>query len=136
MTKRTLFFLSCLAIALASLAWRGPAVSAQTSIQVCGVVTNYTAAGALTPGTITVAGVAYPIAAGASVSGTNLIAPGVNLCLSANLNALGLVTSGGLILNPATTTINVCGVVTAISSSAITIGGVTYPIAPGTVLSG
>jgi|GEM_PF-1966369 len=135
--KKVGLWTCCLAICLAALVWRTPtSASADSSINVCGVVSAYAPAGTVTPGSITINGVTFPIAPGASLGNANLITGGANLCLSATLNPAGLITGGTMSPNVVTTTVNVCGVVTAASGSSITIGGQTFPIAPGTTVNG
>lgn len=112
------------------------------SVSVCGVVAAYTAATASTPGSITIGGNTFPIAAGTVIDGSGLITVGANLCLNGTVNASGQLIPPSTITVNAGTSLNVCGVVTAytaasaISPGSITIGGQTFSIAPGTVLSG
>jgi hypothetical protein len=113
-----------------------------TSIQVCGVVTAYTAATASSAGSITIGGQTIPIAAGTAIDGAGLITLGANLCLSGTLNASGELVVPSSVSVGATTSISVCGVVTAYtaatasSAGSLTIGGQTIPIAAGTNING
>ncbi len=110
------------------------------SISVCGVVTAYVAATALTTGLLTIGGQALVLAPGATLSGAP-ISVGSNLCLQASTNALAQITSGTVSVNTQTT-VTVCGTVTSYTAAtgsapgSITIGGQTFPIARGTTLSG
>ncbi len=112
-----------------------------TTVNVCGVVSQYTAATALLPGSITIGGQSFPIAAGATISDANLITSGANLCLSATLNGAGQIVAPSNVSANATTTVTVCGVVSAYTAAtanapgSITIGGETFPIAAGTMIS-
>lgn len=140
-TRRTFVVLSSLLL-VTVLAWQGiRSVSADTTVSVCGVVSAYTAAGAVTPGLITINGVTYPILAGVTLNGAGQLGPGSNVCLTLNLNNLGQITSGNFTAN-VTTSVNVCGVVSAFQAAtanapgSITIGGTTLPIAAGTTITG
>src|SRR5215471_4292674 len=113
----------------------------QSSVNVCGTVTAYTAATAVLPGLITCGGQSFPIAPGVTLVNANLISIGANICLSATLNLFGQI-SAGTVTSNVTTTVNVCGVVgafvaaTASSTGSITINGQTFVIASGTTLDG
>jgi hypothetical protein len=113
---------------------------ATASLSVCGVVTAYAAATASTPGSITIGGRTIPIAAGTSLSGSGLVTIGANLCLNGSLNASGQLVPPSSVAVNATSTVNVCGVLTAFTPAtasapgSITIGGQTFSIAPGTTL--
>jgi hypothetical protein len=128
--------------ALAQLETGTVTVNATTSVSVCGVVSAYTAATASTPGSITIGGQTFPIAAGTNIDGSGLINVGANLCLNATLNGLGQITTPATVTANATTSVSVCGVVsaytaaTASSPGSITIGGQTFPIAAGTNIDG
>ncbi|MFN8498643.1 MAG: carboxypeptidase regulatory-like domain-containing protein [Anaerolineae bacterium] len=116
-------------------------INAGGNVNVCGVVSAYTAATALTAGSVTIGGQTIPIAAGTTLTGQDLLTIGSNVCLSGTLNGVGQVSSGGVTAN-AGGTVNVCGVVTAFQAAtaivpgSITIGGQTFPIAAGTTLTG
>lgn len=101
-----------------------------TSVNVCGKVT------AISASSITINGVVYPIAAGAAIDGASQITAGVDACLNATLNASGQIVAPSSITVQATTTVNVCGIVSAISSTSLTINGVTYPLATGANING
>ncbi|MCW5853309.1 MAG: carboxypeptidase regulatory-like domain-containing protein [Anaerolineae bacterium] len=111
------------------------------TVGVCGLVTDFQAATSTTPGSITIGGQTFPIAAGASLDNQNLIHVGSDLCLNAQLNAAGQISTGGVTLN-AGGSVNLCGTVTAFQAAtanapgSITIGGQTLPIAAGAVLAG
>ncbi len=118
-------------------------VNAGGSVNVCGVVSAYTPATALTAGSVTIGGQTIPIAAGTTLAGQNLLTIGNNVCLNGTLNGAGQVSSGGVTANASGgTTINVCGDVTNFTAAtanapgSITIGGQTFPIAAGTTLTG
>ena len=111
------------------------------TVRVCGLVTDFQAATATTPGSITIDGQTIPIAAGTTLDNENLIRAGSDLCLNAQLNAAGQISTGGVTLN-AGGSVNVCGTVTAFQAAtantlgSITIGGQTIPIASGAILAG
>ena len=113
---------------------------ATASLNVCGVVTAYTAATASTPGSITIGGQTIPIAAGTNIDGSGLVTIGANLCLNGSRNASGQLVPPSSVAVNATSTVNVCGVVsaftpaTASAPGSVTIGGQTFSIAPGTTL--
>src|SRR6185436_17714663 len=93
-------------------------------------------------GSITIGGTTYPIAAGTALSGADQIVLGSHFCLTARVSASGQIVPPSSIAAGATTTINVCGTVTAYQAATananglITINGITYPIAAGTVITG
>jgi hypothetical protein len=117
-------------------------VNATTSLEVCGVVSAYTAATASTPGSITIGGQTIPIAVGTSIDGSGLITLGADLCLNGTLNASGQLVVPSSVSVEASTSISVCGVVTAYtaatasSAGSLTIGGQTIPISAGTNING
>ncbi len=104
--------------------------TAPITVNVCGVVS------ALSSNSITINGVTYPLASGAAINGANLVNVGANACLTATLNASGQIEGPSSITAQVAANVNVCGVVSAISSNAITINGVTYPIVPGGTITG
>src|SRR6185369_15498339 len=117
------------------------AASAQSvNVSVCGTVTAY-AAPSIVPGVIVIGGQSIPIAVGATVGGSGLIAVGSDLCLSGSLNVLGQLETGTVTAN-ATTSVSTCGTVTAYTAASallpgsLTIGGQTFPIAAGTNING
>lgn len=115
--------------------------NANATVSVCGVVSAYTAATSTVPGSITIAGQTFPIAAGTTLNGAANLVAGTNACLQAVLNASGQISSGGVTVN-ASAGVNVCGVVTAYTAAtssapgSITIAGITFPIAAGTTFAG
>lgn len=114
--------------------------NAGASISVCGPVTAYVAATALTTGLLTIGGQALVLAPGATLSGAP-ISVGANLCVQASTNGLAQVTSGTVTVNTQTT-VTVCGTVTAYTAAtasapgSFSISGQTFAIARGTALSG
>ncbi len=116
--------------------------NATTFVSVCGVVSAYTAATASAPGSITIGGQTFPIAANTTLNGAALINVGANLCLNGTLNALGQLVVPTSVTANATTSVSVCGVVsaytaaTATAPGSIAIGGQTFPIAAGTIIEG
>jgi len=129
----------------------GAGVGSTTTVNVCGVVSAFTAPSASAPGSVTVGGQTIPIAAGASLSGADLLKAGANVCVSGSNNSAGQLTTGSVGPNGAsgagagatsTTNISVCGVVsafnhaTASAPGSVTIGGENIPIAAGAALTG
>ena len=117
-------------------------LDASASVHICGVVTAYTAATALLPGSITIGGQTIPIAIATVIDAAGLITAGANLCLDGTLNGLAQLTMPSSVTANATASVHVCGVVsaytaaTASSAGSITIGGQTIPIAAGTTIDG
>ena len=115
--------------------------NAATAVEVCGAVTAFTAATAAVPGSITIGGQTFPIAAGTTLDGQGLATVGADLCLDATANGAGQLEDGTLTAN-ATAAVEVCGAATAFTAAtatapgSITIGGQTFPIAAGTTLDG
>ena len=113
-----------------------------TTVSVCGVVTAYTAATASAPGSLTIGGQTFPIAAGTAIDGSGLITVGANLCLNGTLDASGQLVVPSSVTANVSTSVSVCGVVSAYTAAtasapgSLTIGGQTFPIAAGTVISG
>ena len=139
---RSKVILGCLLFSLVFAGWYNPKrASADTTINVCGVVSAYVAPTVLTPGVVTINLIPIPILFGANIQGSGLLTVGANVCASFNLNPAGLATSGAVTLN-ATTQVTACGQVTAYQAAtastagSITIGGVTFPIAAGVGISG
>ena len=116
--------------------------NATASVHVCGVVSAYTAATASSAGSINIDGQTIPIAAGTTIDGAGLITLGAELCLNGTLNASGELVVPSSVTAGATTSISLCGTVTAYtaatanSAGSITIGGQTLPVAAGTTLDG
>ncbi len=73
-------------------------VASTTTIVVCGPVTAYTPATASAPGSLTIGGIVFPTAVGATFTGTT-VAAGANLCITAQLNGLGNLVSGNAVVN-------------------------------------
>jgi hypothetical protein len=69
-----------------------------TTFVVCGPVTTYTASTGSALGLLTIAGIRFPTALGASFTGTT-VAVGANLCITAQLSSLGNVVGGNAIVN-------------------------------------
>lgn len=120
-------------------------VSAGATLSVCGTVSAYTAAGAATPGSLTVGGRIIPLAPGATVTGAGLLTGGANVCVQGTLNATGQLSTATVTANTGastTTTVNVCGTLSAYTAAtasapgSLTISGSTLPIAAGTTLTG
>jgi uncharacterized repeat protein (TIGR01451 family) len=111
-----------------------------TTLDICGVVTAYVPATTTAPGSITIGGQTFPIAIGTAIGNATLITSGANLCLEGSLNGFGQVTTPSSVTANATTTLSVCGLVTAYTpatlttAGSITIGGQTLPIAAGTTI--
>lgn len=116
------------------------AVSASTTntIQICGRVTAYQPATSGAQGSLAVENLAFTIARGAALpAGINV---GANLCLTLCVNRNGEifdVSFGAANSGP----VSLCGFITAHTpgywgGGSITIGGQTFPIAPGTQLQG
>ena len=108
----------------------------------CGVVAAYTAATSFTSGTITIGGNTFPIATATVITGSNLIAVGVDICLNGTVNAFGELIPPSTVTVNAGTSISVCGVVSAYTASmfgasgSITIAGQTFSISPSTTIDG
>jgi uncharacterized repeat protein (TIGR01451 family) len=71
-------------------------VDVQGSVSVCGTVTAFTAATAATPGSITIDGQTFTIAAGTQLDGSGLIHVGAHLCLDATLDVSGQIDGGSV----------------------------------------
>jgi hypothetical protein len=128
------------ALAVAPQLTRATPVSAATttSISVCGPVTAYLPATNLTSGQIVIAGTAYPIVAGAVITGGS-ITYGASACLTATADSLGEILAGTLVPN-VSTNVSVCGTLaaftpaTSVTAGSLTIGGQTLTIAPNNSL--
>lgn len=108
-------------------------------VTICGLASLYTAATSTMPGSLTIAGITFPIAAGVTFSGGTVLAP-ATLGLTLTLNGQGAITAGTVtatgcngqsISGPITNYVPP----TATTAGSITIGGITYPVAAGTVLT-
>jgi hypothetical protein len=114
-------------------------VNSPTTIVVCGPVTAYTAATATALGSVTIAGIVFPTALGSSFTGTPLAA-GANVCLTAQLSALGNLVAGNAAANttgalsltgPFTTYIPA----TATTNGFVTFGTATFVIPAGSTIT-
>jgi hypothetical protein len=61
----------------------------QTTLTICGAITAFTSAEAMTAGTITIGGQTLQIAAGTVFTNANLVAVGQTACLTVTLNSMG-----------------------------------------------
>jgi hypothetical protein len=110
---------------------------AAVDLRVCGAVTVYVPATALTAGVLTVGGVPLVVAAGTHLS--TKVAVGANLCLALDLDLSGRITDATVTAN-VTSTLTLCGVVVAYAradadtTGRLTIGGHTLTLAVGSVL--
>ena len=96
----------------------GPVQAA--TVGLCGTVTAYVAPTAITAGALSIGGGAFVVAAGTSLAG--IVTTGANLCLDLTVNASGEITEVEVSAN-ASTTIKICGVVSAYSrATATTVG--------------
>lgn len=116
-------------------------VPTTTLFTVCGVVTAYTAASS-TAGSITIGGLTFPIAVGATFTGPK-ISTGNTYCLQFFLTSSGQIASALVTISTTTTaTLNVCGTVTAYTAATssatgtVMIAGQSFVIASGTTLTG
>lgn len=114
--------------------------TALAPLSICGVVTAYTLSTPSTAGTITIGGQTYGIAPGVALDGSNLLAITANptLCLQANLNGAGQISTGSLGFTlGGVPSVNVCGTVTAYTAATtatagtITVAGNTLTINAG-----
>jgi hypothetical protein len=76
--------------------------SADTTLNICGVVNAYVPATFATPGLLTIDLVPIPILFGANIQGSQFLSVGANVCASLNLNPQGLLSSGIITLNTTT----------------------------------
>jgi hypothetical protein len=110
---------------------------AAVDLRVCGKVTAYVPATALTAGVLTVGGVPLVIAAGADLS--SKVKVGANLCLALDLDLSGKITDAVVRAN-LTSTLTLCGVVTtyaragADTTGVLTVGGRKLTLAAGSSL--
>src|SRR5947209_2941372 len=119
----------------------GTPVPTRTLFTICGPVTAYTAASSTT-GSITIGGLTFAIASGATFTGPT-ITRGNTYCLQFFLTSSGQIASALVTVSTATTaTLNVCGTVTTFTAATSTatgtvvIAGQTFVIASGTTLTG
>lgn len=119
------------------------APSAASTVTLCGLVSVYSTPGTAV-GSITIGGVIYPIAIGATAFTGVAVSQGANVCITATLNGLGQITGGTAIANPATTAttpVVFCGTLQAYtpatsSTTSATIvfsapSATSYTVAPG-----
>jgi hypothetical protein len=110
---------------------------AAVDLRVCGNITAYVPATALTTGILTVGGVPLVIAAGADLS--SKVKVGANLCLALELDLTGKITDAAVRAN-ATSTLRLCGVIMALAragadtAGVLTIGGHKLTLAAGSSL--
>lgn len=108
-------------------------------VTVCGLISGYFAASSTMAGSLTIAGISFPIAAGTTITGGTVAAP-ATLGITVVLNGQGAVSGGNITANTCAGS-SVSGPVasyvppTATTAGSITIGSVTYPVAAGTVLT-
>jgi hypothetical protein len=108
-----------------------------STINVCGVVSSYVKADADSTGRITIGGIPFVLAVRAKLPA--IVKIGANLCLKLTLNGFGQISRGSATIN-ATSTLNLCGVVTAYakadanSTGSVTIGGRKLTLAIGSSL--
>jgi hypothetical protein len=109
-----------------------------TAVDICGMVNAHAAADADSYGSLQIGGVDFVLAAGSQLPAT--VRAGANLCLDLTLNAFGQV-SGGTAQANITSTVDVCGQVTAFSAAtatgdgSLTIDSVPRAVAARTTLS-
>jgi hypothetical protein len=114
-------------------------VNTPTTIVICGPVTAYTPATATALGSLTIAGITFPTAVGATFTGAT-VAAGANLCITAQLSSLGNLLSGRAVVNtsgalsltgPFTTFIPP----TATTNGLVTFGTTTFVIPAGSTIT-
>lgn len=161
MKNRSLISSSLLVLALMILVSASAQAQAYNPIRIAGPVTAFTPADCGKPGSITIANVTIPIAAGAEVSfidSMQVIASNGGLTI-ANVTSevwqvvgsvrnlagyidpqgrLRLQPSGLVVLLPLSLTaprvFDITGAVSAASATSLTIGGLTFPVAPGSTI--
>lgn len=101
--------------------------------KVCGTVTEFQAATAVSTGLLTIGGVRFTIATGASLSG---LAVGANVCATFCFNTAGqIVSADGVTANAGAT--QICGIVNAFNPyMSIEIGGAKLRLVVGTFIQG
>ncbi|MGH2443262.1 MAG: hypothetical protein ACRDFX_08880, partial [Chloroflexota bacterium] len=116
----------------------GAVFNGSVQISVCGTVSSFTDPTAFLSGSITIAGISFPVAASTVFSGGSFVVP-ATLGMTLTLNGQGQVTAAVITASSCTST-TITGPVTAFSPAtattpgSITINGVTYSVAVGTVL--
>ena len=111
---------------------------AATTIELCGTVAIYVKPTNLLPGAITVGVVPFVIKAGTSVPAS--VKVGANVCVRLTLDTSGRITNLVALDATATTTVRICGDIsayvkaTSTTAGSLKIAGHTYPIATGTTL--
>ncbi len=108
-----------------------------SSLKVCGAVSAYVKATAVTDGAITIGGAPYVIAAGTTLS--SLVKVGSNLCFDLTVDLSGGITGAAVSANVGAT-IKICGTVNALTRATLTntgslrIAGRTFVLALGSSL--
>ncbi len=124
------------------------APSSANTVNLCGVVSAYVPSGSTNTGALTIGGILYPIAVGAT-GFTGSVTLNTNICLTASLNGLGQITGGTAVPNPATTSttpVVFCGTLqlytpAANNTTSATIAfsapsAASYVVAPGVTVGG
>jgi hypothetical protein len=112
--------------------------NAATTVDICGIVEAHALADADSTGTLRIGGQTFTTAAGSTLPAS--VQAGSDLCLRLTLNGFGQVANGTILVN-ATTTVEVCGQVTALIAATPTtdgrlvIGTLDREIAAGTALA-
>lgn len=112
--------------------------NAATTVDICGIVEAHAVADADSAGSLRIGGQTFTTAAGSTLPAS--VQAGSDLCLRLTLNGFGQVADGTILAN-ATTTVEVCGQVTALTMATPTtdgrlvIGSLDREIAAGTTLS-
>jgi hypothetical protein len=109
-------------------------------VTVCGLASLYNAPTSTMPGSLVIAGITFPVAAGATFGGTSTVQVPATLGITLTLNGQGAITAGTITAtgcNGQTISGPITNYVppTATTAGSITIAGITYPVAPGTVLT-
>jgi Bacterial Ig domain/Putative Ig domain len=111
-------------------------------VALCATVSSYTAATAVTDGSLAIGGRTFPIAAGTTISNSDLIQIGADLCLHATLNGAGEIIVPSSVTLHADSKVTICGTVNAYTAAttnapgSITIDGHGFRIAAGTTIGG
>jgi hypothetical protein len=137
--RRLLSLVSMATLLLSLVAGVGAPAPARAAVDLslCGKVSAYVPATALTSGLLTVGGVPLVVSAGTSLS--TKVAVGADICLRIDLDGLGRIKAATVSAN-VKSTITLCGVIaayekaTATASGLITIGKRTLTLAPGSSL--
>jgi hypothetical protein len=122
----------------------GGNIDLSADIDVCGVVSAFTAAGATSGGSLTIAGKTLNIASGVSLVGEALLLAGANVCVHAHVDASGaLCAPSAVSLNlTGSARVHVCGTVQAYAAASATacgelsIGACGFRVAAGAAISG